>query len=171
MIIIKVLPDGLNFDKYEFSLYYFNQPPESVQSLSGNIPSNLTFADSIISFETSASELFYIALIYRIKTVSETSNITDVIIYPNPWIPNDNNEKNGSITSGIYIRNLNKNDAIYVYNFNAELVFNITIQSDSPDYYNWDCRGFNGKYLSSGVYYIVIRKTFKNIIKKFLVIR
>lgn len=115
---------------------------------------------------------FYIAVV---KPQNNALNALgdDIAVYPNPWKPNDNNIATGNYSTGVYIRNLKINDSLKIYSFSGELIFSHNIARSDNDYFNWNCRTNKNSIISSGVYFITVKRSDsgRTIIKKFMAVR
>ena len=81
------------------------------------------------------------------------SSLDDLRIYPNPWMPNDNNANTGTEATGIVFDNLTLNTSIKIYTISGQLVKEESIQESS---WSWDGRNSAGNPVFSGVYLYVI---------------
>ncbi len=81
------------------------------------------------------------------------TNITAMRLYPNPWVPHDNNSDTGDET-GITFDQLMENSHISIYTLTGELVIDY-----APDEQQWVWDGTNkhGDAVFSGVYLYVVK--------------
>lgn len=100
--------------------------------------------------------------IFQIMEFTETSTLSDVKIYPNPYKPNTSVGK-------INFSNMPAGTKIYVYTIFGELVKKL--QANESGYVNWDGRNDNGNEISSGVYIVLFKNNGKKIIKKLAIER
>nr|HPN32214.1 hypothetical protein [bacterium] len=103
-----------------------------------------------------------------------------IVVYPNPFKPNDGNpetgeEFNGTNNTGIFFSiDDNQGASIKIYTVNGELVRSITIPAGitSNHYYQWDVKNKKGEKVASGVYIAVIDNgTLGKVVRKFIIIR
>jgi len=83
-----------------------------------------------------------------------SSNVSNVVVYPNPYIPNDNDLLNGTPNSGISFGNLPADAQIEIYTIAGRKVFSQTVNT-SP--YRWNVRNNRGVDVASGVYLYLIK--------------
>jgi len=83
-----------------------------------------------------------------------SNNLANVVVYPNPYIPNDNDLLNGTPASGISFGNLPADAQIEIYTISGEKVFSQTINT-SP--YKWKVKNNSGSDVASGVYLYLIK--------------
>jgi len=160
---IRLESDSMVFSAEKYKIYYYN-PISGTGRFIGYYELN-SIKDIINS-----SEKFYLAVYYNSEELP-ASSIRNIIIYPNPWVPDDNDNSNGTYQSGIYFRNLIIGDAVKIYNFNAELTFTFDFLRNDIDYYNWNCKDRRGNSVSSGVYFAVIKNGRDTFVKKILIIK
>jgi len=106
------------------------------------------------------------------------ANYRGVIIYPNPYVPNDGNDATGkpftgSTTDGsgiiIYLDNL-VNARITMYTIAGQKVFSTNAGNNKIAV--WDSRNEDGKLVASGVYLVVIESdNGGKIVKKIAIVR
>ena len=81
------------------------------------------------------------------------TTLDDVRVYPNPWMPNDNNSDTGTEATGIVFDNLTTNTRIKIYTISGQLVKEETIHDSS---WSWDGRNSAGNPVFSGVYLYIM---------------
>jgi hypothetical protein len=81
------------------------------------------------------------------------TTLDDVRMYPNPWIPNDNNANTGTEATGIIFDNLTQNTSIKIYTISGQLVKEDSTQQSN---WTWDGRNSAGNPVFSGVYLYII---------------
>ncbi len=101
--------------------------------------------------------------------------LSDIIIYPNPFQPYDNNNKtgrryDGTPGSGVYFKGLNEYTQIKVFDERGKLVYE-NVSPAGIGYYQWNVCNYKGQELASGVYLILFNSNGKKRIVKFVVIR
>ena len=104
-----------------------------------------------------------------------TNDLNNVVIYPNPFVPNDGYAGNGvaveadPIRGGIHIKNITANCKIEIYTLLGELVdeFQTTIEPKLK----WDGKNRSGRDAASGVYFIMLKNGMQKVIKKVTIIR
>jgi len=90
------------------------------------------------------------------------ASVENASVYPNPFIPYDNNIDNGipyqsgNDNSGIIFKNIAQNSTIEIYTLLGKIVYKETVTA-STDKYQWDVKNSNGKELASGVYIYIIK--------------
>ncbi|MEW5692277.1 MAG: T9SS type A sorting domain-containing protein [Candidatus Hydrogenedentota bacterium] len=113
--------------------------------------------------------------VFAVGAIPVASNLANVIVYPNPFRPNDGNwqtgvDYNGSAGSGIYITNLMASTEVEVYNVSGQKVYDF-VTSANTGTVQWDAKDKNGRYLPSGVYIMLLKKGGDRKIVKFAIIR
>jgi len=93
-------------------------------------------------------------IFYNSRESLDNSNVSNVVVYPNPYIPNDNDLLNGTPASGISFGNLPADAQIEIYTISGEKVFSQTINT-SP--YKWKVKNNSGSDVASGVYLYLIK--------------
>ena len=91
--------------------------------------------------------------LYRLATLKQFSNsLSNLKVYPNPWVPTDGNQDTGDI-NGISFDELTINTEISIYTVTGERVLNISPQTQS---WKWDGLNEEGQSVFSGVYLYVV---------------
>ena len=101
--------------------------------------------------------------------------ISDVVVYPNPFIPYDNNNStgkrfDGSPGSGVYFKGIKEKTRVKVYDIRGKLVYENTTPP-GQGYYQWPACNSKGNELASGVYIILFQTENENKTVKFVIIR
>jgi hypothetical protein len=123
---------------------------------------------------TTTTEHFTIFAV--LAPAAAAANLSSVIIYPNPWIPNDGNSRtgipyDGTPNSGIIFENLPEQATVEIYSIAGKLVARMQ-KNDAFGRYNWDGRSDDNLDVASGVYLLVIRSgTGERIVKKVMIVR
>ncbi len=92
------------------------------------------------------------------------ADLSDVLVYPVPWVPNDGNPDNGKPynsadpASGIVFDNLTQSARIQIYTITGELVWEKTTDTSSGKL-QWDGKNNSGRNAASGGYFAVITDT------------
>ena len=134
--------------------------------------SNAWVSDSKVFAEVSHFTLF----VPCTGALPAESTLVSVIIYPNPFIPNDGNSRNGlnfsvaDPATGIIFENLTGQATIEIFDISGRLVARMQ-KSDNEGRYRWDARGIGGKEVSSGIYLAIISSGAERIVKKIMIIR
>lgn len=88
-------------------------------------------------------------------------DLSNVVVFPNPFKPYDNKAETGSYETGIIFTNLTPTAEIWIYTIAAELVKKHKLQGLSDDEkegkWKWDVRNDAGERLASGVYVFVVK--------------
>ncbi|HPN31842.1 MAG TPA: FG-GAP-like repeat-containing protein [bacterium] len=92
----------------------------------------------------------------------------NIIVYPNPYIPNDNDALNGTPTSGILFGNLPANSNIEIYTVAGKKVFSQTV-NETP--FRWNVKNNDGRDIASGIYFFVVKSSAGVKTGKFAVIK
>jgi len=88
-------------------------------------------------------------------TPEAVCDFNNLLVYPNPFKPNDGNGDTGCWCSGITFGNLTACDAkIRIYTLNGELVKETTVSDVSC--WNWDARNEDGEKAASGIYLYLV---------------
>lgn len=106
-----------------------------------------------------------------------SATLSDVIIYPNPYIPYDNNPRTGVPFvygvdgTGVIFQNLTNAVTIEVYSVTGKLVTRFS-SSNTGGKIHWNVQNDSGKDLSSGIYLVVIKSPSGEMsTKKLMIIR
>ncbi|MEK8022463.1 MAG: T9SS type A sorting domain-containing protein, partial [Candidatus Hydrogenedentota bacterium] len=103
-------------------------------------------------------------------------NLQSLIVYPNPYVPNDGRAANGTPfqsgdgTSGIIFDGLTAQATITVYNSAGRRVAEMS-KNSAEGRFHWDARGDDGRELASGVYLAVMKSGAETVVKKVMIIR
>jgi hypothetical protein len=89
-------------------------------------------------------------------------DLSNVIIYPNPFKPTDGILENGEYGTGsdfgfIHLINLTADAQIYIYNIAGEIVRHNNLVVDRTGEVRWDGRNDDGRYCASGLYVVLIK--------------
>ncbi|RMH54502.1 MAG: T9SS C-terminal target domain-containing protein [Candidatus Hydrogenedentota bacterium] len=105
------------------------------------------------------------------------ASLDTVIVYPNPFIPNDGNDRTGrpfepaTAGTGIIFDNLPGQVDIRVYDVAGRPVATLT-KSSAEGRYRWDVRSDDGRDLDSGIYFAVLVSSAGDVaVKKIMIIR
>jgi|GEM_PF-3258444 len=82
------------------------------------------------------------------------TNLQSVRVYPNPWVPNDNDPENGTLAGGITFDQLTATSRISIYTLSGQLVREANATGVST--WTWDGKNNAGRDVFSGVYLYVI---------------
>ncbi len=92
------------------------------------------------------------------------ADLSDVLVYPVPWVPNDGIADNGKPynsadpDSGIIFNDITQSARIQIYTITGELVWEKTTDASSGKV-QWDGRNRSGRNAASGGYFAVITDT------------
>lgn len=142
---------------------------KDLRDISGNTVA--VYEDTIVAFIPHFS--FYAILP---ATLLAEKSLNNVIVFPNPFIPNDNLDNNGveydknPTLGGIHIKGLTQECKIEIYTLLGELVDEIS-KNDNNGMYIWDAKNKNGDKVASGIYFIVIKGAGQKVVKKVAIIR
>ncbi len=98
--------------------------------------------------------------IFTLVGVSTATNATGIVIYPNPFRPNDNSADNGreyvsgDLTTGILMDNVPAGSKIRVFTTLGERVTERQVGASGT--YQWDVRNDFNRPLASGVYVVIV---------------
>lgn len=172
---IKLIFDvPIEFKNLYYKIYYFNEIKKLWEPLDESKITRNNIDNTITASLTHFS-------IYGVFPASELvhQTLNDVVIFPNPFRPNDGNpltgeEFVGSPTAenltGIHIKNLTGNNVIEIYTLNGQLVNEITTKPNQARVI-WDGKTSNGDKCVSGLYLILIKGQNEKVIKKLTIIR
>jgi len=107
--------------------------------------------------------------LYGLAEVSVFSeNLDSLRVYPNPWVPFDNQVDNGTEESGIVFDQLTRDARIQLFTISGQLVMDVSPQSAS-----WSWKGLSsfGKPVASGVYLYVVSDSKQKKTGKLTIIR
>jgi len=143
--------DGTEIRADRLGLYYYDTTGAKWARLAG---SALNSGAKSVTAQTSHFSLFGLF-------APAAANLSNVLVYPVPYVPNDGNADNGkpySATdpdSGILFDNLTQAVKIEVYTLSGELVWKRATDS-SGGKLRWDGRNAGGREVASGGYFAVI---------------
>lgn len=106
------------------------------------------------------------------------TSLADYVLYPNPFVPHDGNDRNGKPydgsdpSSGVIFDSLPLQVTVEVFDITGRKVAQMAKNSNDARY-RWDARGDDGRELASGVYIVIVRSltTGERVIKKLMIIR
>jgi len=180
----------------EYGIYYLNlidtkwyeitnaaQPGGQVIKIGKNYEYGYENGKPYIKAEMRHLSNYAIAL----RRLLRATSVNNIIIYPNPFIPEDGNLMTGkpfdrgTEEGGIYLgidtnndniidRSLPDNVDIKIYNIIGELV-RTNIYRASDGLYIWDGKNNNNEDVASGIYFVVIKYNGNTIVKKVGIIR
>jgi len=170
----------------EKTLYpYYKDSPDDTEWK--RVPEGVRWS---ITFDYTANKVtlkvphFSVYTLFGIQRVPAANDLNNVVIFPNPFRPNDGNDLTGKEfygdytidnKTGIHIMNIPANTTIEVYNIIGQKIRtlrNIPINASS-DYGMaiWDGKDKNGIKVGSGTYLIVLTGNGQKVVKKVAVIR
>nr|MBP7653607.1 S8 family serine peptidase [Candidatus Dependentiae bacterium] len=113
------------------------------------------------------------------KGIRKSSTLSDIVVFPNPYRPNDGNELTGTEFSGsynidnktgIHITGLTSNSIIKIYDISGRLASEIYPIPNSGMAI-WDGRLKNGEYAPTGLYFVLTENEAEKHIEKLAIIR
>ena len=81
----------------------------------------------------------------------------EIIVAPNPWIPESQKVATGNLTDGISFHNLPESGEILIYTVTGELVKRIEFSNNSSGTARWLGKNDEDEYVSSGVYLWILK--------------
>ena len=100
---------------------------------------------------------------------ASVSDLNNLLVYPNPFKPNDGNVDTGCWCSGITFGNLTSDAKISIYTLNGELVKEMNNPGMS---WNWNVCNKGGERLASGIYlYLVTNSSGEKKTGKIVIVR
>ncbi len=109
--------------------------------------------------------------------IGSVATVGDIIVYPNPFVPNDGNNANGRPYDGtdgsgiIFQVPANENIEVKIYNLRGELVDEAQINTATGMASGWDAKNRDGEDVRSGVYFVVFNGNSGRKVVKLMVIR
>jgi len=79
----------------------------------------------------------------------------EIIVAPNPWVPEGGKANTGTLAGGMNFRNLPSEGALYIYTISGNLVLKQQL-SDPAGNFNWNGKNGGGSDVASGVYLWVV---------------
>nr|HPG29337.1 hypothetical protein [bacterium] len=171
IVISYNLPDRFK-GTFASGIFTFNKTLNNWEKLDESITSRGTNGDTI------SAELSHFS-IYAVFLSSNPiqKDLSSVIVYPNPFRPNDNNSMTGTeysptiINSGVHISGLTGGNEIEIYTLTGERAAKFATGAGQAKIV-WDAKNSDGKKLASGLYLILIKdKNGNKTVKKFTIIR
>ncbi|HON55434.1 MAG TPA: T9SS type A sorting domain-containing protein, partial [bacterium] len=102
----------------------------------------------------------------------------NVIVKPNPFVPNDGKDETGknyisgiANSGGIIFDNLPANAAIKIFTLRGALVTEKSLNNTTSNKYQWDVKNDAGREVASGVYLFVVTSPSGTKTGKFVIIR
>jgi len=90
--------------------------------------------------------------VYRILGTKQSADVlTNVIVYPNPFKPNDGKPETGDWNTGINFEGLTNNSTIKIYTLTGEPVISLE-ETNNDGKYTWDVKNKEKEKVSSGMY-------------------
>lgn len=94
----------------------------------------------------------------------------DIIVAPNPWVPQAGKANTGTLAGGMNFRNLPSDGNLYIYTVSGSLVLKQQL-SDSAGTFNWNGKNGSGADVASGVYLWVVSSASSTRNGKLVVVR
>ncbi|MBP7652453.1 T9SS type A sorting domain-containing protein [Candidatus Dependentiae bacterium] len=126
----------------------------------------------------------FLALVQDSDCLVDTSapmdlNLDNVVVFPNPFVPNDGNWQTGTDyspanpSSGILVKGLTNDCKIEIYTVLGELVYEHSISTvqQGKIIWQWPVINKKGKPAASGIYFIMIKGAGQTVVKKVAVVR
>jgi hypothetical protein len=101
---------------------------------------------------------------FRIARLKLPNNLKDVVVYPNPFIPEQSESKQ------VTFLNLTANATVEIYTLNGERVWSKTVET-SAGIARWDGRNDSGTEVASGLYIYLIRSDVDKAVGRIMVMR
>lgn len=160
--------DGTNVRENELAIFSYNQNYASWEK------SRATKTDKEKKTCTASVKHFSVYGLFG----SVASELSDILVYPNPYVPNDGKADTGrpySISdseTGIIFENLTSDVRISIYTVSGECVFDRYID-DTGGSYRWNAANSAGQDVASGIYFAVIKtpSNGRKITRKIAVVR
>ncbi|MFC1522876.1 fibronectin type III domain-containing protein, partial [Elusimicrobiota bacterium] len=162
------LVDGTLIRGDKLAIHYYDQ---SQSRWSKDSNSAVNKSNKTVTVQTSHFSLFGLF-------APLAGNLSNVFVYPVPYIPNDSHADNGKpynpadSDSGIIFDNLTPSVKIEIFTVTGELVKRITSDNSSGKI-NWDAQNSSGQEVASGVYIVVIKdkNSGNKVVRKIAIIR
>lgn len=175
--------DGVDFSGGDATVFHtkWKDVAWDVSALTANGPVKVTFSakawDRGDGIYDSALLLDYIRLIIpNTDPARPAANLQNVIIYPNPYVPEDGDPGNGipyggpGDGSGIYMINLVPGTRINIYDVRGREVEGMIVPAGTG-MVQWDVRTKDGDEVASGLYVAVFMNGGERVARKFMVVR
>lgn len=81
----------------------------------------------------------------------------EIIVAPNPWIPESQKVTTGNLIDGISFINLPEQGEILIYTISGDLVKRLEFFASSNGTQRWLGRNEENQYVASGVYFWVVQ--------------
>ena len=72
--------------------------------------------------------------VFSLIYLAPSKDLSNVVVYPNPYIPYDGDERTGTISSGITFTNITENAVIHIYNIAGEEILKIDASNTTGEY-------------------------------------
>ncbi len=134
-------------------------------------PSTIDASSKTVTIQTNHFSLFGIF-------APMASYLSDVLVYPVPYVPNDGNAENGKPfsnadpNSGILFDNLTQSIRIEIFTVSGELVWKTSTDSSSGRI-QWNTQNIHGREVASGGYFAVVtdKGSGSKVVRKIAIIR
>lgn len=149
------------------ALYRFNTGANRWDKL----PSSIDTGNNTVTAQTPGFSVFGLF-------APAAADLSDVLVYPVPWVPNDGDDNNGKpfssgdAASGIIFENVTQGIKIEVFTVTGELVWKHSTDASSNKV-RWNARNQSGRDVASGGYFAVItdKGSGTKVVRKLAVIR
>ena len=99
------------------------------------------------------SNIFKITLFCSFLSLAASTVFSqNIIVAPNPWIPEDGKEKTGNLTDGIRFINIPSDGEILIFTIGGSLVKRIVVSGNTSGEERWLGKNDDDQYVASGVY-------------------
>lgn len=153
-------------EKNNLGVFAFDEIRQLWLPLSSEVINNSIKADT--------HYLFTFGMFEKAPVFENKSNLSDIIIYPNPYKPNDGIdatgiEYNGLPGTGIYFSGLMENTHITIVDLSGKKIY--SGKSTLPGHYQWTGKDNGSRNVQSGLYIVNFRNNNESSIKKIMIIR
>jgi hypothetical protein len=95
----------------------------------------------------------------------------DVIVAPNPWVPEDGRDTNGTLAGGMRFINVPSSGEIFIFTITGNQVIRIEFVNNTSGEVKWNGKDDEDQYVASGVYLWMLKSTGYSRTGKLIVIR
>jgi len=141
---------GREINVSDLRVYYLNEKWNFWQRIKDG--KNYTDTDK----KAVVAEVKHLSVFRLAASGNAASDLSNVVVFPNPFKPYAGKGETGSYGTGIIFTNLTPTSEIIIYNLAAEVVRKVKLQGITDDEregkWKWDAKNDDGETVASGVY-------------------
>jgi len=140
-----------------------------------NDSSNIKFFNDTASVELQHFSIYGLF----IKGLAPKQNLNSIVVFPNPFRPNDGDNRTGIEFSGsynidnptgIHIKGLTEQSTVSIYTLSGALI-NTIRPINGTSMAIWNAKNLKGEFVASGIYLVLVKDNSGNKVEKLMIIR